>query len=215
MHLFRFRIPQIVYLSITSQKRQFRSSLLCLDAIYCYQKPPKESFASQQTRQADDMTGFDRLFGYLLVTDSFCCRRHFQVELFEWTAIKRCWGGGGLPPSHQHHGFFTCQGDMTANREGSSLKSYDTDQLSYLEKFKTPREQQLCTLNLNFVGQLFMTRLKPGKKTLKINWVPQLSYAAQLIITIVIMMTLTVRCLSACSDTADHRSTVWPITGSN
>lgn len=26
------------------------------------------------------MTGFDSLFGYLLVT--FCCMRHFQVELF-------------------------------------------------------------------------------------------------------------------------------------
>lgn len=47
----------------------------------------KEFSADEASRY---MTGFNHMFGYLLVTSRLCWRRHFQVELCEWTAITPC-----------------------------------------------------------------------------------------------------------------------------
>lgn len=106
-----------------------------------------------------------RLFRYLLVTHSSCCVRHFQVEPFEWTAVKRCWGGGG-----GHRPFH-----MPRRHDGGHPWRLYSDLLLIFFAFKMRHPES--NIHQNCWGPFF-----PGKKTLKKekkeSWINQENYMA-------------------------------------
>lgn len=77
----------------------------------------------------------------LPVTYSFCCWRHFQVELFEWTAVKRCWGGDARPPQPPAHRLPHMQSRHDSKRRGGIPEDWRklAHWLTYSERFKTHR----------------------------------------------------------------------------
>lgn len=176
------QVQSTVYLSITTEVAQVSPTTpWCNTLLSNYAK--RISCVT-----ADDMTGFDRLFGYLLVTLSAAgdisrssgLSGPLSKDAEEEEEVARA-------ASHQHPGFFTCQGDMTANREGRSLKTYEETDLLWITFLFSSTEQQAHTPKLNLLGPVYVTRLKPGKKTLNQLRPAMYGYAAQLIITVIII----------------------------